>query len=169
MKQAAIDTCVFEQYLNLSPEWNQDHHIDQMLAALQRRNTVLCVDSNNRISGEYDTKIKPMILSRNETGLERYVLSYWMLHCPRAVVQTDETDHRMNRIKREIHEKEPVDQAFVYVACAQDCKLVTNDDGHILSRRGPLRKATKGFRGDNTDFISSRQAAALVTQPEATD
>ena len=167
MTHIAIDTCVFEHYLNLSPEWNEDHHIDRLLSALQRRHVTLCVDSNNRIAGEYETKIKPMILSRDETGLERFVLSYWMMYCARKVVPTDEGDQRMNIIKREIHEHEPVDHSFVYVACAEDCKLVTNDQGHILSRRGPLRRATRGHRGDNTDFISSRQAAVDLLQPRA--
>jgi hypothetical protein len=124
-------------------------------------------DSNNRIAGEYDTKITPIITSRSETGLERFVLSFWMLHCPRKTVATDETDQRMGRIRREIHEHEPVDRAFVYVACAEDCKLVTNDHGHILSRRKSLRKATKGYRGDNTDFVSSQDAARAVAPAAA--
>jgi hypothetical protein len=162
MKYIAIDTCIFEHYLNLSAEWNGDHHIDRLLSFLQRRGVTLCIDSNNRIAGEYGVKITPIIASRDETGIERYVLSYWMLHCPRETVPTDETDYRMGKIKREIHEREPVDHAFVYVACAGNCKLVTNDMGHIISRRSALRKATKGYRGESTDFITSRQAANTI-------
>jgi hypothetical protein len=162
MTHIAIDTCIFEHYLNLAPEWNADHHIDLLLAALQRRGVTLCVDSNNRISGEYESKIAPIINSRSETGIERFVLTYWMLICPRKTVATDEADQRMGRIKREIHEHEPVDRALVYVACAEDCRLVTNDHGHILSRRSALRKATKGYRGNSTDFVSSQDAAKSI-------
>ena len=165
MSRVAIDSCVFEHYLNLTPDWNEDHHIDRLLAALQRRGVELCVDGNNRIAGEYDVKIKPIILSRDETGLERFVLTYWMLHCPRKIIAMDEGDYCMKRIEREIPEPEPVDRAFVYVACVGDCKLVTNDNGHILSRRADLRKATKEYRGDKTDFISSRTAAAQLMPP----
>jgi hypothetical protein len=165
MTHIAIDTCVFEHYLNLAPEWNHDHHIDQLLSALQRKKVCLCLDSNNRIAGEYELKIKPIIRSRDESGIERFVLSYWMLYCPRDVVPTDESDERMTIIRKVICEKEPVDQAFVYVACARDCKLVTNDDAHILSRRSQLRKDTKRHRGQNSDFISSRQAAADLVPP----
>jgi hypothetical protein len=165
MSHIAIDTCVFEHYLNLAPEWNEDHHIDLLLAALQRRGVELCVDGNNRIAGEYDVKIKPIILSRDETGLERFVLTYWMHHCPKRIVAMNEADYCMKRIEREMPEPEPVDRAFVYVACVGNCKLVTNDHGHILSRRSNLRKATKDHRGDSTDFISSKTAAAQLKLP----
>jgi hypothetical protein len=153
----AIDTCVFEHYLNLTH--NSYHHIDQLLAILQRRKAQLCVDNNDRIQKEYSAKIEPMILSRDEGGIERYTLTYWMTLCPRNVVAVDETDYRMASIKREITENEQTDRAFVYVACASDCKLVTNDDTHIISRRTAIRKATKKYRGDNTDFVSSSDAA----------
>jgi hypothetical protein len=166
MSHIAIDTCVFEHYLNLAPEWNEDHHIDRVLSALQRRGVALCVDSNNRIASEYDAKIKPIILSRDETGMERFVLSYWMLYCPRKTVAADEADYRMNRIRREIIEPEPVDRAFVYVACAENCKLITNDKEHILQRRTRLRRETREYRGEATDFISSRQADGLIAHPE---
>lgn len=165
MTHIAIDTNVFEHYLNLTEDWNADHHIDLLFSFLQRRKVELCVDSNNRIAREYEAKITPTIASRDDTGLERFVLSYWMLHCPRHTVETDETDYRMARIRKEIHENEAVDRAFVYVACAGNCKLVTNDNVHILSRRTALRKATREYRGDETDFISSRQASNDLPQP----
>lgn len=164
MSHIAIDTCVFEHYLNVQ-ERNPDHHIDQLLSFLQRQGTCLCVDSAGRVAEEYNNVIVPIIKSRDETGLERYVLSYWMLQCPRRTAEMDETDYRMNRIRRVIPEPEPVDRAFVYIACSEDCKLVSNDNGHIISRRAELRKATKGYRGESTDFLTSRQAAVQLIPP----
>jgi hypothetical protein len=67
-----------------------------------------------RIAGEYDLKIKPIILSRDEMGLEKFVLSHWMLYCPRKMVLTDEADQSMGRIRKEIHDHEPgLDQQFI--------------------------------------------------------
>lgn len=160
MKLIAIDTCVFEHLLN--PQWNGDSHIDQLLCHLQKVEACLCTDSNGRIPSEYDRILRPILQNRQDEGIIRYLLSYWLLYCPRNEIPVDEQDLRMARIRAVIYEHEPEDRAFVYVACAADCKLVTNDEGHILSRRGELRKDTKKLRGDNSDFISSRTAIAQL-------
>jgi len=158
MTHIALDTNIFEHLLNRSKEWNEDGHVSRLLDCLQANAFELCVDDKGKIAGEYSTMIVPIIASRDEEGIERYVLSYWMLYCERRNVPMDLRDTRTARIRSIIPIHESVDQAFVYVVCAEDCKLITNDDVHILSHRSELRKRTKQYRGNNTDFISSRQA-----------
>ena len=156
MAHIAIDSNVFEHLLN--PDWNGDSHIDHLLIHLQKKKFQLCVDTNGRITSEYDRIIMPIIKNRDEGSVERYILSYWMIYCERKNASVDENDARMACIRGIITENELFDRVFVYVACSEDCKLVTNDTVHILARRKDLLKATKKrFRGSSTDFLSSRE------------
>jgi len=60
------------------------------------------------------------------------------------------------------------DCMFVSVACTVLCKLVTNDDGHILTSKADLMievsKVQKAWPGE-VDFLSSFQAHAHYCSP----
>ena len=160
MPHLAIDSNIFEHLLN--PAWNVDSHINRLLKYLQEERFDLCVDVNRRIASEYDRVIVPIIKNRDEGSFERYILSYWMIYSTRKKVAVEENDERMKCIKGIIVENELVDKIFVYIACSEDCKLITNDIGHILSRRTELLKKTrKKYRGANTDFLSSLEASRI--------
>lgn len=165
--RVAIDTNIFIHLTN--SQENPDSHIDQLLMHLAKSDPRLCVDSTRKIGNEYEEKLGPRIRNESEQNIAIYLIRYWMNDDVRQVVEVDHQGPLMHRIRRVIVEPdEHVDRAFVYVSCQGDCPLITNDNQHILGRRGHLRKATKGYRGPNTDFISSRQAVDAIVQAAAT-
>lgn len=157
----AIDTCVFLHLLNKDPrtQVNEDSHIDDLLGHPEVRKLSLCVDTTNKIGAEYQTKLDPIVRKEDDTRTEIYILRFWMNMCPREPILTDPTDALMARIREVIPERnENADRAFVYVACRGDCCLVTNDGEHILPRRKKLWRRTQRERGENTKFLTSREA-----------
>jgi predicted nucleic acid-binding protein len=157
--RVAIDTSVFMDYLN--PQKNTNDHIDRLLSVLAKRKYHLCLDSDSRIQGEYESKIRPIIKNRDESGFERQMLQYWLDHSPKHSVPLDMGDDVMTRIKGIVAErKESLDRVFIYVAIHADTKLVTNDSVHIIDRRRDLRKLAKRRTAHNADFMTSEQASA---------
>jgi hypothetical protein len=157
MPQIAIDTNIFLHLLN--PQNDAGSHIEQLLIQLQKSNYRLLVDSTDKISNEYQEFLGPLIRSTDDTGIQIFLMRIWMRPELRDSVDLTSTDHLMNSIRNVIPERnEHADRAFVYVACRRNCKLVTNDDTHILPRRTEIRRKTRRDRGSSTDFISSREA-----------
>ena len=157
MSYIAIDTNIFAHLLN--PAVNNDSHIDKLLGRLITLRFQLLVDSTRKIGNEYQQMIIPIIRNRDDMGLQLQLLRHWMSLDIRYQVELDPRDNLMQQIRSIIQEQdEHADRAFVYVACKQNCHLVTNDGIHILQRRSELRRNTRRRRGRNTDFISSNQA-----------
>ena len=127
----AIDTNVFEHILNRCE--NIDFHINSLLARLQDKRTHLVMDNKNRIAGEYNNRIGPMIRRADDTLDEIFVLRYWILNAPRTVTELDMGDSLMTAIKQVIHEQtETVDRILVYVAFKVGSTLISNDRMHIV-------------------------------------
>jgi len=157
MSSIAIDTNVFEHMLN--PAENHDAHIDRLLAVLIQLRYRLLVDSTRKIGNEYQQMILPIVRNMDETRPHLPLLRYWMSPEIRHEVTLDQMDSLMQSIRSVIFERsENADRAFVYVVCREDSTLITNDQMHILSRRGILLKRTKRFRGRNAEIQSSRDA-----------
>ena len=165
----AIDTNVFEHILN--PQENVNNHISELLIHLQERNTYLIVDDGNRIYGEYDNKLTPMIENADDIGPELYLLRYWFLDAPRKDVNVTLNDNMMTAIRNVIIElSENVDRIFVYVAFKQGNVLISNDLTHIVV--GPTREANQGarrhrlltrrMRRSGADILTSREAHAKI-------
>lgn len=163
----AIDTNVFEHILN--PQENVNNHISELLAYLQERNTYLIVDDGNRIYGEYDNKLTPMIENADDIGPELYLLRYWFLDAPSKDVNVTLNDSLMTRIKRVIHEpSENVDRIFVYVAFKRGNLLISNDRNHIVI--GPDSEAGQSERRHRLIRETRRMyepGAAILTSQEA--
>ncbi len=140
-----IDTNIFIHLTN--PENNPDSHIDQLLIHLAKSDHRLCVNSTSKIANEYKEKLGPR-LARDETGFAIHVLRYWIRPEAWETVETDATDLLMRRIRQAIPEPdEHADRAFVYVSCRENCCLVSNDEVHIVGRRGEIKSKTRGLRG----------------------
>jgi predicted nucleic acid-binding protein len=155
----AIDTSVFMDYLN--PDKNTNDHIDTLLSVLAKRKYRLCVDATDRIKGEYEDKVRPIIQNQEESGFERQLLIYWLDASPKNPREVDMGDALMVGIKGIVEErKESLDRIFVYVAIHADTKLVTNDSMHIIKRRQDLRKLAKRRKAKSVDFMTSEQAAS---------
>ena len=68
----------------------------------------------------------------SEIGGEIAVLRYWADKQYHAVRKISKTDNLAKAIKAVIHENEPADRAYVYVALSNGRILVTNDLEHIV-------------------------------------
>jgi hypothetical protein len=159
MPYIAIDTNIFIHLLN--PAVNHNSHIDKLLVHLLQLECQLLVDSTKKIGNEYIKMIIPIIKNMDETKPQLPILRLWMDINIRYQVMLDPLDNLMKHIKSVIDEKdEHADRAFVYVVCAADSLLVTNDRVHILDRREALLKSTAKSRGRNTDIQSSLDAFA---------
>jgi len=164
MARIAIDTNVFIHLTN--PHNNPGSHIDQLLMHLAKNQPRLCVDSTCKIGNEYEEKLGPRIRDLNDTGLAVYLLRFWMNPDIRDVIETHLTDLLMRRIRQVIPEvDEHADRAFVYVSCRGGCCLVSNDDGHIYSRRKDLKDKTRKLRGENWRIVNSQEAIGFLVQP----
>lgn len=159
MPYIAIDTNIFQHLLN--PDMNSNSHIDKLLGCLIQSQYQLLVDSTKKIANEYRQIIIPIIRNIDETKPQLPLLRFWMNPDIRHQVDLDQLDKLMQQIIKVIHEiNEHADRAFVYIVCAADSLLVTNDRVHILGRRKELLRRTKKSRGPNTDIQSSLDAFA---------
>jgi hypothetical protein len=155
--KVAIDTNIFMHLFN--ERENEDSHIEQLLSQLGKHKFRLCVDSTKKIANEYYEHLEPWLRRKDDTGIQLYILRFWMNEEIRETIPTDPTDDLMTRIKRVIHEKdEHADRALVYISCKGDCCLVTNCKVHILDRKGELKKNTRKLRGKQSDILDSRSA-----------
>ena len=153
----AIDTNIFVHLTN--PADNPDSHIDQLLNHLAKSDPILCVDSTNKISAEYDEKLGPRIQTQNERNLAIYIIRFWILFARRESIPLNATSQLMNRIRQVIPEPaEHVDRALVYVSCEGNCPLITNDKLHIVDRRSELKKRTRKLRGQDSRILLSVEA-----------
>lgn len=158
MPEIAIDACVFIHLLNIK-EKNPDGHIDKLLSYLLKEGFMLLVDSKGKIAKDYAAQVIPIIKTGYEEGNQRILLTGWMLPDRHTTVESYPTDQLMTAIKSVIHEvAEHADRAFVYVACKSKSDLISNDEIHILERRGDLLKAAKKVGYKSTEIVSSREA-----------
>ena len=164
----AVDTNVFEHILN--PQENVDYHINGLLGHLQEQKARLIVDDGNRIFGEYNHRIGPIIQRSDDTRNEIYLLRYWILNAPRLPTAVMGNDELMTAIKRVIIElPEAVDRIFVYVAFKQSRVLISNDRMNIVfgpnSESSPrrdrlLHNARRYAQG--VDILTSQEAYGKI-------
>lgn len=169
----SIDTNIFEHLLN--PQINLDGHINTLLVHLQEQGIALLVDDRNRISGEYNDRIGPIIRNSDE-GNEVYILRYWILNALRVGMAIDRNGRLMSAIRRVIVEQSgTVDRIFVYVALSQGKVLISNDGTHIVfgtvkdrqgrTRRQRLLSNTRKLRPQGADILTSQEAHERIPKP----
>ena len=167
----SIDTNIFEHLLN--PQINVDGHINTLLVHLQEQGIALLVDDRNRISGEYNDRIGPIIGHTDDLGNEVYILRYWMGDAPRLRTTINWVDPLMKAVRKVIVEQsEALDCIFVYVALSCGKVLISNDEAHILigpvreqgrpPRRRRLLRNSRKFRPQGGEILTSREAHAGI-------
>ncbi|MCX6865275.1 MAG: hypothetical protein NTV46_03470 [Verrucomicrobia bacterium] len=57
---------------------------------------------------------------------------------------------------------EPSDKVFVYVACAADSMLISNNHTHINNHAKSLKKCAKTHMGTTPGILDSKEAAATL-------
>ena len=154
----AIDTNVFLHLLN--PQNNPGEHINQLLDHLDCQMIALIVDDKERISGEYNNKINPILLNSDDTREEIYILrSFFGQNARRHKVSVTMNDDLMRAI-RNVMPTDSTDRIFVYVAFKEGKILISNDRGDIVNRRQTLLNDTRQIRRR----IGSTDAEILTSQ-----
>lgn len=160
-----VDTNVLEHVFNSVV--NADKHIDRLLQKFTEQTRKLCIDrpvgnKKSRIMAEYQHRLDPHLKKMDEEGQLTIWLRYLLVHAEKRDVSVDLSDQlgcrivpQMNRVNAERS-----DQIFVYVACALDCVMISNNNVHITDLRKGLRSAARKHGSNNTDFLSSVKAEA---------
>lgn len=155
-----IDTNVFRHMCDRDPNFNGDGHCVVLLGNLASQICVLLVDSAGYFYHEWGQIVERQFKRESEIGGEIAVLRYWADRQYHDVRDVSKTDDLAKAIKAVIHENEPADRAFVYLAFSNGRVLVTNDLEHIV--QWPRDRPEKKLRRDRL----FKEAKKLV-QPEA--
>ena len=162
-----IDTNVLEHAFDVAK--NSDGHLDRLLRKFAEQKRKLCLDRpvggrQSRIMEEYNHRLQFHLKAMHEQGQILQWLRYLLVHAERLDVPVDLSDAlgsclvpQMNRVLAERS-----DQLFVYVACALDSVMVSNNSRHVTDLRPGLRRCARRAGCNNTDFLSSLQAEAAM-------
>ena len=160
-----VDTNVLEHVFE--PTINANRHIDRLLEKFVAQKRILCIDSppektKSRIIAEYNNRLKERLKTMDEQDQRVIWLRYLLLYADRRTIAVDLSDQLGYQIVPHMDKvgAERSDQVFVYVACALDCVMISNNKNHITNLRAKLRKAARKHGSDNTDFLSSTDAEA---------
>ena len=91
-------------------------------------------------------------------------LRYLLFLAEKVDTPVDLSDRLGSFLVREMNRvgAERSDQRFVYVACALNSVMVSNNARHVTDIRSGLRRAARKVGSDSTDFLSSRQAEVTM-------
>jgi hypothetical protein len=170
-----IDSNVLVHVFN--PMVNTDRHIQGLLTFLRTKDYLACVDKKV-IPKEYQAVVQKWMRNKDQDGNEVILVRHWLDPDNQHPVDVERTG-RLYRlveriIKRRVHPKHLADAdwrrdcMFVSVTCMAPCKLVTNDDGHILASCDDLLSEVPKIHNDWSDvidFLSSVEAHALYCTP----
>ncbi len=160
-----IDTNVLEHVFD--PIMNGDGHVERLLRKFAEQKHKLCVDRaapgrKSSIIAEYEHRLQARWRTMDEQGEIAQWLRYLVVYAERMDTAVNLADHlgklivpQMNRVRAERS-----DQRFVYVACALNSVMVSNNSRHVTNLRQGLRRAARSIRSNETDFLSSQQAEA---------
>jgi hypothetical protein len=160
-----VDTNVLEHALD--PVRNADGHLERLLRKFTEQKRKLCVDrvapaGGSRILAEYKHRLQFHLSAMDEQGQITQWVRYLVNYAERIETKVNLADQlgklivpQMNRVKAERS-----DQHFVYVACALNSVMVSNNSCHVTDLRNGLRRAARKVGSDDTDFVSSLQAEA---------
>jgi hypothetical protein len=162
-----VDTCVLEHLFN--PDWNGDEHIDRLLEKIARRGKQICMDTPNgtrksRMLQEYEHRMQPFWKRATERGNCLQWLRYVIYQGQRLYAEVDLRDPlgccvvpHLNRVNAERS-----DHIFVYVACALDSFMISNNHRHITSQRNQFCRCARRHGSNNTEFVNSVYAEQRI-------
>ena len=162
-----IDTSVLEHVFN--PANNVGGHIGELLRKFTEQRRRLGIDRplenrKSRIIKEYQHRLNARLDAMDQQDQLYEWLRYVIVLAERVDTPLNLADGLgsclvplMNRVGAERS-----DQVFVYVACALDSVMVSNDSRHVTDLRVRLRRCARKAGSHNTDFHSSLQAEAAM-------
>lgn len=160
-----VDTNVLEHVFNR--DINADGHLDRLLRKFSEQRRKLCIDRppasrKSRIIDEYNHRLQFHLREMDELNQVTYWLRYLLVLAERVDTPVDLSDELGNLIVPQMDAvgAERSDQVFVYVACALNSVMISNNARHVTDIRTGLRKAARKVRSRDTDFVTSQQAEA---------
>lgn len=160
-----IDTNILEHTFH--PVINGDGHVDRLLRKFAEQKRKLCIDrpaakGKSRILAEYEHRLQFHLKAMEERGQVAIWLRYLVVLAERVDTPVDLSDQLGSLLVPQMDKvgAERSDQVFVYVACALDSVMVSNNAVHVTDIRRGLRRAARKVRSNNTDFLSSLEAEA---------
>jgi hypothetical protein len=160
-----VDTNVLEHVFD--PIMNGDGHVERLLRKFTEQRRKLCVDTpttnqKSTIIAEYEHRLQSRWKTMDEQGQIIQWLRYIVIYAERVGTAVDLADRlgklivpQMNRVGAERS-----DQRFVYVACALNSVMISNNARHVTNLRTGLRKAARKIHCTDTDFLTSQEAEA---------
>ena len=158
-----VDTCVLEHLFH--PGWNSDEHIDRLLEKIVRHKKRICLDEpvgtrKSRMLQEYEHRMQDHWAHASERGNCLQWLRYLIYQGERLQTRVDLADAlgrclvpHLNRVSAERS-----DHVFVYVACALDSSMISNNARHITDPGHHFRQCARKAGHDHTEFVSSSEA-----------
>lgn len=160
-----VDTNVLEHVFH--PVINGDGHVDRLLRKFSEQKRKLCTDrppasQRSRIMDEYNHRLRFHLRAMEERGQVTQWLRYLLVLAERVDTPVDLSDKLGGLIVPQMDAvgAERSDQVFVYVACALNSVMISNNAQHVTDIRTELRRAARKIRSRDTDFLTSQQAEA---------
>ncbi len=162
-----VDTNVLEHCFD--PVRNADEHLESLLRKFAQQRRKLCVDharpnQKSRIMAEYEHRLQFRLRALEERGQIAQWLRYLLVLAEKVTTPVDLSDKLGTSLAAEMNRvgAERSDQLFVYVACALDSVMVSNNARHVTDIRTGLRRAARKVGSNSTDFLTSMQAEAAM-------
>ena len=162
-----IDTNVLEHVFD--PSRNADGHLERLLRKFSEQTRKLCIDRpvagrKSRIIQEYNHRLQFHLKAMDERGQLAQWLRYLLVLAERVDAPANLRDGLGSRLVPKMNRvgAERSDQVFVYVACVLDSVMVSNNSRHVTDLRLDLRRCARSIGSNNTDFLSSVQAEAVM-------
>jgi len=154
-----LDTCVLEHFFN--PDWNGDGHISALLGKLLAARRSLCFDDQQRLAGEMHHRLSHYKQHREFQNFGRMLMG--LLTLPKIEIKVEQGSSLMDCLSRNVGRgTEASDLVVVFVACATDTLLVSNNGRHITDRAARLRDCASAHAGTTPDFWNSATANAIL-------
>lgn len=160
-----VDTNVLEHVFNR--DVNADGHLDRLLRKFSEQKRKLCLDRpaasrRSRIIEEYNNRLQFHLRAMDESGQVTYWLRYLLVVAERVDTPVDLSDRLGGLVVPQMDAvgAERSDQVFVYVACALNSTMISNNALHVTNIRTGLRRAARKVHSRDTDFLTSQQAEA---------
>jgi hypothetical protein len=155
-----LDTNVWLHFFRTEiGEKNADGHITNLLTKVIAQRRSLCYDAKSRMANELSHQLDQLKTHREMGNFQNIYRGLTAL--PKEFVTVDHASNLKKCIDSCMPKAaEASDRVFVYVACASDTLLVSNDGGHITNHADCLKDCASRHSGATPEFWCSNTANA---------
>jgi hypothetical protein len=155
-----IDTNVFEHFFRTDDGgMNSDGHVSALLTKIIQQQRTMFYDAGGRMENEMAHRLVHYKTHREMGNFQNILRGIMIL--PRSTVDVDHAAGLMLCIDKCVpHHTEQSDKVIMFVACASDTALVSNNDQHITDHAACLKKCAKRHADTVPEFWNSRAANA---------